>query len=122
MDLKDYLTNEKIAKKFKSQFDLVSYAIRLADNMIKTGRDCRVKTDIQNRSLQVLAEILNNKDQFDEIIEEKPIKEEERYESHAPRNSLGPESSKSSERKKVRRVFLDDTLNNENFTASHKSR
>ena len=31
---KDPLTNEKIIKKFESQFDLVNYAIRLAENMI----------------------------------------------------------------------------------------
>lgn len=66
---RDHLTNEEIRKKFKSQFELVNYAIRLAENMIKTGRDARVKTDAQNRSIQVLEEILLGKDQFDEIVE-----------------------------------------------------
>lgn len=63
------LTNEELAKKFKSNFELVSYAIRLADNMIKTGRDARVKSDVQNRAMLVLEEINAGKDQFDQIPE-----------------------------------------------------
>jgi len=70
MEHKDQLTNEKIAKKFNSLFELVNYAIKLAENMIHTGRDTRVKIDSQNRSLQVLSEIVNDKDRFDEIIED----------------------------------------------------
>ena len=112
MDLKDYLTNEKISKKFKSQFELVSYAIRLAENMIRTGRDCRIKTDVQNRSMQVLSEILNNKDRFDEIIEEK-AKYEESIEivGKNPLGSLESHSTKASERKKARRVLLEEPVN-----------
>jgi DNA-directed RNA polymerase subunit omega len=38
---KENLTNEKLRNKFANQFELVSYAIRLADNMIKTaGKRC----------------------------------------------------------------------------------
>lgn len=72
MDLKEYITSEKVRKRFKSQFDMVNYAIKLAANMISTGRDCRVKTDSQSRAIQVLNEILNNKDHFDEIIQTPP--------------------------------------------------
>jgi hypothetical protein len=68
MDLKDYLTNEKVAKKFKSQFEMVNYAIQLATNMIHTGRESRVKIDSQNRAMHVLTEILQDKDRFDEIV------------------------------------------------------
>ncbi len=64
---KVHLTNEEIIKKFKSSFDLVSYAISLAENMIKTGRDARVKSEIQNRAMLILEEIHEGKDQFDEI-------------------------------------------------------
>lgn len=111
MELKDYLTNERIAKKFKSQFDLVSYAIRLAENMIHTGRDCRVKTDVQNRSMQVLVEILNNKDRFDEIIEEKP-EHEENMTPYSKNSLSGRESfsSKGADKKKARRVLLDESV------------
>jgi len=64
---KNALTNEKISRKFNNQFDLVNYAIKLAENMIKSGRDPRVKIDSQNRALQVLAEISEDKDRFDEL-------------------------------------------------------
>ncbi|MEI8365665.1 MAG: hypothetical protein WCF65_04520 [Parachlamydiaceae bacterium] len=73
MDIKECLTNEKIRKKFVNQFDLVNYAIRLAENMIITGRDPRVKIDSQNRALQVLSEILNNKDKFDDVFVEPEV-------------------------------------------------
>lgn len=64
---KIHLTNEEITKKFKSSFELVNYAIQLAENMIKTGRDARVKSDVQNRAMLILEEIHEGKDQFDEI-------------------------------------------------------
>lgn len=65
---KHALTNEKISRKFNNQFDLVNYAIKLAENMIKSGRDPRVKIDSQNRALQVMAEISEDKDRFDELV------------------------------------------------------
>jgi hypothetical protein len=68
MDKED-LTNEELGGKFGNQFDLVNYAIKLADNMIKTGRGPRVKVDIDNPVIMVLAEIEAGKDQLDEIIE-----------------------------------------------------
>lgn len=61
------LTNEEMRRKFKSSFDLVNYAIQLAENMIKTGREARVKSEIQNRAMLILEEIHEGKDQFDEI-------------------------------------------------------
>lgn len=61
------LTNEEFRNKFKNNFDLVNYAIQLAENMIKTGRDTRVKSDIQNRAMLILEEIREGKDHFDEI-------------------------------------------------------
>jgi len=64
---KIHLTNEEMRKKFKSSFDLVNYAIKLAENMIKTGRDARVKSDVQNRAMLILEEIHEGKDHFDEI-------------------------------------------------------
>ena len=67
MEKKGYLTNENIAKKFKSNFELVSYAIQLAENMIHTGRDARVKAETQNRAMLILEEISQGKDQFDQI-------------------------------------------------------
>src|SRR3982751_1830814 len=88
------LTNEALAKKFKNNFELVNYAIKLAENMIKTGRDARVKSDTQNRAMLVLCEISEGKDQFDfipEVVEERldvPSTfngEKERYEDQKDR-------------------------------------
>ncbi len=65
---KTHLTNEQVALNFKSNFDLVNYAIKLAENMIKTGREVRVKSDLQNRAMLVLQEIREGKDVFDEVV------------------------------------------------------
>lgn len=116
MEFKVPLTNEKVRKKFKSQFDLVNYAIKLAENMIKTGRDCRVKTDSQSRALQVLQEIIQDKDQFDEIPVAEIIAVEEvrrpdrqdRFEQRSERSEEGRHSlSKSADRKKARKILAD---------------
>lgn len=106
MDLKDYLTNEKVCKKFKSQFELVNYAIKLAANMISTGRETRVKIDSQNRAMQVLNEILQDKDRFDEIIEpvENPAQETRHLNHHEEQVSL---AAKTTERKKNRKILAD---------------
>lgn len=121
MDVKIPLTNEKVCKKFRSQFDLVNYAIRLAENMIKTGRDSRVKIDSQNRALQVLSEIVNDKDQFDEIPEAEvaEVVETRRYErndrndrnsdKHYERHEETRPSSggKNADRKKARKILAE---------------
>lgn len=67
MDHKEHLTNEKLGGKFTNQFDLVNYAIKLAENMVKSGRAPRVKCDIQNPAVIILEEITVGKDHFDEI-------------------------------------------------------
>jgi DNA-directed RNA polymerase subunit omega len=64
------ITNEKLSKKFENNFDLVNYAISLAENMIKTGRETRVKSEVQNRAMLILEEINQGKDQFDDISED----------------------------------------------------
>lgn len=69
------VTHEYLSKKFKNRFDLVNYAIRLAENMIKSGREPRVRADTQNRAMLILGEIHEGKDVFDEIIEVKPKSE-----------------------------------------------
>lgn len=70
MDKKNVrLTNEILNKKFKSNFILVNYAIQLAENMIKTGREARVKSELQNRAMLILEEIDAGKDVFDLIPE-----------------------------------------------------
>lgn len=99
------LTTEKIKQRFKSQFELVSYAIRLAENMIRSGREPRIKTDIQNKAIQVLGEIACGKDQFDEIIiEQKPVNQTREY----PRErEFIDTQARSSEKRKARKIFND---------------
>ena len=40
--MKEYLTNEKLKKLFKNNFDLASYAIRLAEYYIRSGHEVHV--------------------------------------------------------------------------------
>jgi hypothetical protein len=63
------LTNEMLYKRFKSQFDLVNYAFKLAENMVISGRGPRVPTQCQNPAFQVLCEIAANRD----ILEDLPV-------------------------------------------------
>jgi hypothetical protein len=68
MELKDRLTNEAISKCFNNQFDLVNHAIGIAVDMIHAGRGPRVRTETENTALQVLEEILAEKDRFDKEL------------------------------------------------------
>lgn len=69
-----HITNEYlVSDRFKNQFELVNYAIKLAENIIKTGREPRVAVDVQNYANQVLVEIETGND----IIIEVPIAQEE---------------------------------------------
>jgi DNA-directed RNA polymerase subunit omega len=72
---KEELTNEKLKRRFASQFDLVNYAIKLAAEMIQSGRAPRVSTDMQNVALLIMQELMAGKDQFDDMNEEIDIEE-----------------------------------------------
>lgn len=98
------LTTEQIKGKFKSQFDLVNYAIRLAENMIKTGRETRVKSGEQNRAMQILAEIAQGMDVFDDIPE--PVAPKN-YEQQAVPHETKEAHPKTTERKKARKILAD---------------
>lgn len=54
---REALTNEFLRKKFKSQFDLVNYAIKRAEYAVKSGHEPHVKIDSQNLAAKILAEI-----------------------------------------------------------------
>lgn len=110
MELKSFITNEKIKKRFVSQFDLVNYAIKLAANMIQTGRSGRVKSDSQNRTMIVLSEILNEKDVLDEIIaHEVEIPEAHReFRDFKKKEAIDDDlSNKAKPRKKPRKIFAE---------------
>ena len=76
MDITHNLTNERIKKDFTNQFNLVSYAISLATDMIKTGRSAYVDMDSENPALLVLEEIAEGKDMLEEPSTE-PVAVEE---------------------------------------------
>ncbi len=99
MDKKSNLTNEKVSAKFKSQFDLVGYAIELVNNMVKSGRAPRVKMEVQNPAVVALEEIVQGKDILDDLPE-MDVQEVVTYvfQSKEPE----PETIKSPEKKKRR--------------------
>lgn len=66
---KERLTNEKLRQKSKSQFELVNYAIKLAEHFIKSGREPQVHSGLKNPALQVLAEIAANQDCLEDLPE-----------------------------------------------------
>lgn len=68
MEHKKSLTTEELSKKFKNQFEMVNYAIKLAEGMIRTGRASRVETDSQNPAQQVLEEIVAGEDTLEDIV------------------------------------------------------
>ena len=69
------LTGERLRKRFTSQFDLVNYAIRVAENFIETGRDVTVKTGVANPAYNILEEIALRKEIFAEAKTEEPVAE-----------------------------------------------
>lgn len=58
METKEHLTNEYLRKKFKSQFELVKYAIKRASYIIRSGRESHSHSD-ENPALTVLEDIEN---------------------------------------------------------------
>lgn len=59
-------THEELARKFKNNFDLVNYAIKLAKNMIRSGREPSLYAPIQNKATIVLNEIEHGRDRFEQ--------------------------------------------------------
>ena len=70
MERHENLTNETLSKKFVSQFDLVNFAIHVAKDMIKSGRETRARKEIRNRAQQILEEITEDKVLLDDIDDE----------------------------------------------------
>lgn len=76
---KDRITSEFIKSKFVNQFDLVNHAIKLAENMIVSGRPARVRTEVigLNPTSIILAEISENKDYLEDLSDEDEDDEDE---------------------------------------------
>lgn len=106
MEHQEDLTNEQIKKKFKSQFELVGYAIKLAENMVQTGRGPKVKSDSQNVAIHVIDEINAGLDKFDDIPKE--VKPAEPLNGRSfPQKEFVKDEGKSAERKRPRKILMD---------------
>lgn len=75
MDYSDCLTNEQLLKRFKNQFELVRYAIKLAEHEIKTGKDVYGMHRSDNVAHHVLSEIVAGEDFLVEEEEEEIVEE-----------------------------------------------
>lgn len=112
MESKEHITNEELRKKFKNQFELVNYAIKLAENMIYTGREARTESGLENRAMQVLEEITSGKDKFVEIpavlaVEAVEVKHDTGH-REGKRKAMSFEAmTKMSPPKKHRKILLD---------------
>ena len=100
----ELLTNESIRKKFKSQFELVNYAIKLSEQMIHSGRAPMVDTESENTAVIIIDEINEGKDIYDEalLVSKEVLKEPESVKSAA---ELVPAPAKTAEKKKTRRIL-----------------
>lgn len=112
MEHQEDLTNEQIKKKFKSQFELVGYAIKLAENMIQTGRGPRVKSDSQNVAIHILDEINSGLDKFEDIPKEVKADPSDAingrpYPRDGGQRDSNRDDSKNTERKRTRKILMD---------------
>lgn len=107
--MEEDLTNETVKKKFKSQFELVGHAIKLAENMIKTGRGPRVKSESQNVAIHVLDEIKVGLDKFEDIPKDVNPAPEVSYTRPVEKRDSGKNESntKTAERKRTRKILMD---------------
>lgn len=103
MEKKELLTNESIRKKFKSQFELVNYAIELSEQMIVSGRSPMVTTENENVAVVIIKEIESGKDKFDDhvFVSKEIIKEPQTLNDSI--DALSP--VKPQEKKKARRIL-----------------
>lgn len=67
MDSKTPLTNEAIAKKFRNNFDMVLYAIKGAESMIRSGRGPRIRTNTENKAMIMIEEIAAGRDHLNDV-------------------------------------------------------
>lgn len=94
------LTSEDIKKKYISQFVLVAEAIKLAAQMVESGRGARVQVDNSNPAVIVLEEIRQGKNQLEDLVvlSSKPV---QAHSDKAP----PVVREKSAEKKKPRRIM-----------------
>lgn len=105
IDYKDQLTNEQLLKRFKNQFELVRYAIQLAENTIRSGREPEMLGDSQNVAYNILGEIAHHREQFIELPKEE-VEEQKKNDSKkhdSGKNSFQDEVRAFKEERKERK-------------------
>lgn len=103
LEKKKPLTNESVKSKFRSQFELVNYAIKLAEQMIHSGRAPYVSIDNLNPAVLIIEEIEMGKDKMLDIL---PVSKEIIAEPQiANGDSFEEPASKPKEKKKARRIL-----------------
>lgn len=107
MDVEENLTNEGIMKRRESTFDLVNYAIKVAENMILSGREPRVRTHSQNVPMYVLAEIANHKEVFEDVVERRSYNDDARHQRRESAEIIIEEKFVAVPAKKVSSLLMD---------------
>lgn len=98
-------TNEKLSRRFKSPFELVNYAIHLAEDRIRAGRDIH---EISNENLvvSVVKDLVVGKEYLVPvfIVKEKieTVKVDRPHEFVKPHNDVLNEKPKKAKRKIIR--------------------
>lgn len=71
MNKHEHLTNERLRNMFENQFELVNYAIKLAEYFIKSGKEPFIYQTNQNLATKILRIIESGKDRYREMPDEK---------------------------------------------------
>lgn len=99
-------TNEKLSRRFKSNFELVNYAIHLAEDRIRAGRDLH---EISNENLvvSVVKDLVTGKETlFPTLIsKEKVVVEVFKAEPTHESSKLNDESSSEKPKKGKRKIM-----------------
>ncbi len=103
IDYKDQLTNEKLLTRFNNQFELVRYAIQLAENTIRSGRELDIWSESQNVSFLILAEIAANKEEFAQVPDYSAMQDSPRYDNNRSEPSWNDEVKSLKDDKKERK-------------------
>lgn len=93
-----------MGEKFKSQFELVDHAIKVVNNLVRSGRAPRIKTDIQNPAVVALEEINQGRDVYEDV----PVMAVHEQATYAFQTSREPEVAPKIEKapeKKKRRII-----------------
>lgn len=75
-EILSFLTTEPLSKRFQSPFDLVNYAVRIAEQALQTRRPSMLHHPVPNLAQQVLLEIVNDQDLYIDVAMQKAKNEQ----------------------------------------------